>query len=421
MYRPHFAYPLIRQWTLVLFPPFGFWEECCCEHEYTDSSLRHCFQLFSVYPQKWNCWIMLILFLTFFFFNFIFGCIGSSLLCVGLSLVVASGGYSSLRCEGFSLRWLLLLQSMGSRHAGFSSCGTRAELLRGMWDLPGPGLEPVSPALAGRFSTTAPPGRPHSWLFEEPPSCCPQQLHHFTFLPAVHKGSDVSMSWPTLVVFCCFDCSHPGGCEGVSRGVLMCISLISLPVARWCGRSSHQEAESVVYPLLWWLYRHWSKAVPVTSLGPRGPSRFPSVTEGSPAAVWRSPGCSAGGWQTRGPVTPVAVPASSWPAARHMWGHSRPASRLSCPWTTARIRQAWLSSEPSHWPTAPWATISDGFLSHGVWRWLGVKQLLTGTSGPSACPRVSFPTFHGLSWSGTEQVKLSPNSWKKADLLLSGI
>ena len=28
-----------------------------------------------------------------------------------------------------------------------------------MWDLPGPGLEPMSPALAGRFSTTAPPGK----------------------------------------------------------------------------------------------------------------------------------------------------------------------------------------------------------------------------------------------------------------------
>ena len=36
----------------------------------------------------------------------------------GLSLVVASGGYSSLRCAGFSLQWLLLLQSTGSRHAG---------------------------------------------------------------------------------------------------------------------------------------------------------------------------------------------------------------------------------------------------------------------------------------------------------------
>ena len=40
-----------------------------------------------------------------------------------------------------------------------SSCGTWAYLLHGMWDLPGPGLEPVSPALAGRFLTTVPPGK----------------------------------------------------------------------------------------------------------------------------------------------------------------------------------------------------------------------------------------------------------------------
>ena len=44
----------------------------------------------------------------------------------GLSLVAASGGYSLLWCAGFSLRWLLLLQSTGSRCAGFSSCGSRA-------------------------------------------------------------------------------------------------------------------------------------------------------------------------------------------------------------------------------------------------------------------------------------------------------
>ena len=41
-----------------------------------------------------------------------------------------------------------------------SNCGSRAQLLRRMWDLPRPGLEPVSPALAGRLSTTAPPGKP---------------------------------------------------------------------------------------------------------------------------------------------------------------------------------------------------------------------------------------------------------------------
>ena len=45
----------------------------------------------------------------------------------GLSLVVASGGYSSLRCAGFSLWWPLPLWSTGSRRAGLSSCGTRAQ------------------------------------------------------------------------------------------------------------------------------------------------------------------------------------------------------------------------------------------------------------------------------------------------------
>ena len=43
-----------------------------------------------------------------------------------------------------------------------SSCGSRAQLLRGMWDPPRPRLEPLSPALAGRLSTTAPPGKPSS-------------------------------------------------------------------------------------------------------------------------------------------------------------------------------------------------------------------------------------------------------------------
>ena len=41
-----------------------------------------------------------------------------------------------------------------------SNCGSRAQLLRGMWDPPRPGLELASPALAGRLSTTAPPGKP---------------------------------------------------------------------------------------------------------------------------------------------------------------------------------------------------------------------------------------------------------------------
>ena len=85
----------------------------------------------------------------------------------GISLVTASGGHSSLRCKGFPLQWLLLLgaRALGARTSvavacGLSSCGTRAQLHRGMWNLPGPGLEPLSPALEGRVLTTAPAGEP---------------------------------------------------------------------------------------------------------------------------------------------------------------------------------------------------------------------------------------------------------------------
>ena len=45
---------------------------------------------------------------------------------------------------------------------GLSNWSTPAQLLCGMWDLPGPGIKPVSPALAGRLLTTGPPGN----------SCC---------------------------------------------------------------------------------------------------------------------------------------------------------------------------------------------------------------------------------------------------------
>ena len=43
-----------------------------------------------------------------------------------LSLVAASGDHPLLWCVGFSLRWLLLLWSTGSRRVGFSSCASRA-------------------------------------------------------------------------------------------------------------------------------------------------------------------------------------------------------------------------------------------------------------------------------------------------------
>ena len=76
------------------------------------------------------------------------------------------GGFSCCRAQALGARAPVVvargLSSCGwwALERRLSSCGAWAQLLRSMWDLPGPGLEPVSPALAGGFLTTAPPGKP---------------------------------------------------------------------------------------------------------------------------------------------------------------------------------------------------------------------------------------------------------------------
>ena len=93
--------------------------------------------------------------------------------CLGFALAAESRGSSrcgarASHCSDFCFgAWAL-------GHAGFSSCSfqalehrlssrsTWASLLLGMWGLPGSGIKPVSPALAGGFFTTKPLGNPYS-------------------------------------------------------------------------------------------------------------------------------------------------------------------------------------------------------------------------------------------------------------------
>ena len=99
---------------------------------------------------------------SFFFFNLWLCWVFVSVR--GLSLVPASGGHSSSRCAGLSLSRPLFVAEHRLQTRRLSSCGSQAQLLRGTWDPPRPGLKPVSTALAGRLSTTAPPGKPRSFL-----------------------------------------------------------------------------------------------------------------------------------------------------------------------------------------------------------------------------------------------------------------
>ena len=83
----------------------------------------------------------------------------------GLSLVVASGGHSSLRCAGLSPLRPLPLWSTGSRHAGSVVVAHGLSCSAACGILPDQGSNPFSPALAGRLSTTVPPGKPLGLAF----------------------------------------------------------------------------------------------------------------------------------------------------------------------------------------------------------------------------------------------------------------
>ena len=121
---------------------------------------------------------------THFLFCFVFfGGVGSLLLHMGfLQLrrtgatlccgVWAShcGGFSSCRTRTQGTRASVVVAhglgccgSQALEHR-LSSCGAQAQLFHGMWDLPRPGMEPVSPAFAGGFLTTAPPGKSPQFL-----------------------------------------------------------------------------------------------------------------------------------------------------------------------------------------------------------------------------------------------------------------
>ena len=65
-----------------------------------------------------------------------------------------------------------------------------------MWDLPGTGLESVSPALAGGFLTTAPPGKSPNQFYLQP------QIREFESLPPnpslefCHTFVQDTLTWP---------------------------------------------------------------------------------------------------------------------------------------------------------------------------------------------------------------------------------
>ena len=104
---------------------------------------------------------------------FIYGCVGSSFLCEGFLLVVASGGHSSSRCAGLSLSRPLLLWSTGSRCAGsvIAAHGPSCSAACGIF--PDQGSNPRSLHWQADSQPLLHQGSPSFSFLKEPPYCSP--------------------------------------------------------------------------------------------------------------------------------------------------------------------------------------------------------------------------------------------------------
>ena len=83
---------------------------------------------------------------------------------VALGLLCCTLAFSSTRasyCGDFSCckAWALSAQAAVVAAGRLSSCGTKAQSLCCLWNLPQPGTEPKSPASAGGFLSTVRPGK----------------------------------------------------------------------------------------------------------------------------------------------------------------------------------------------------------------------------------------------------------------------
>ena len=125
-----------------------------------------------------------------------------------------------------------------------------------MWDLPRPGLEPVSPALAGRFSTTAPPGKPQTFFFlttihpVSPPLVCAFRVGCTLFGHCCRSPENIF--FPSFPLGC--------GCHHIQRGIAACVRISSVPThpsVSSSGVSASRKPSSSFHPpgfvrrLLW--------------------------------------------------------------------------------------------------------------------------------------------------------------------------
>ena len=113
-----------------------------------------------------------------------------------------------------------------------------------MWDLPGPGLEPVSPAFAGGFLTTVPPRKP------------PRRMFGYESLLLPGSGKTVQVLWEGAAITRKLNSSHT--LTSPSEKVISAIWASFFPLVIWahaifseiCHSIKRLCAAEVVHPLI---------------------------------------------------------------------------------------------------------------------------------------------------------------------------
>lgn len=92
-----------------------------------------------------------------------------------------------------------------------------------------------------------------NWFFE--------WLHHSVFPPAMYKSSNLSMSWPTLVIVYLFHNCHPHWYEEIPHCDLIYISLVTNDIELFFFMclfaiyiSSLEECLQILFPFKNWLF-----------------------------------------------------------------------------------------------------------------------------------------------------------------------
>ena len=146
---PHFFFPKVK--TIVSFTwslPYLFL--CMCTHV-------------SFYRDHGSAWLWRNLSMCLFLPGLGLRCCVCTFSRCGERGPLSSRGVRAAHCRGAFFAPFFLLQNTASRSRGW---GTQAYLPRGTWDLSSrPGINPVSPVLAGGYSTPGSPRKSQTFFF----------------------------------------------------------------------------------------------------------------------------------------------------------------------------------------------------------------------------------------------------------------